>query len=36
MSQATHPFLRTLDDTKRIALATDGLGQQLLLKGYQA
>ena len=36
VSQATHPFLRTLDDTKRIALATDGLGQQLLLKGYQA
>lgn len=36
VSQATHPFLRTLDDTKRIALATDNLGQQVLLKGYQA
>lgn len=36
VSQATHPFLRTLDDTKRISLATDGLGQQILLKGYQA
>ncbi|GAB3542296.1 endo-alpha-N-acetylgalactosaminidase family protein [Arthrobacter tecti] len=33
-SQATHPFLRTLDDTKRIALATDGLGQSALLKGF--
>ncbi|MEW6899490.1 endo-alpha-N-acetylgalactosaminidase family protein [Trueperella pyogenes] len=36
VSQATHPFLHTLDDTKRVALATDGLGQQVLLKGYQA
>lgn len=33
-SQATHPFLRTLDDVKRIALATDGLGQLAMLKGY--
>ncbi|MEV0320668.1 endo-alpha-N-acetylgalactosaminidase family protein [Streptomyces sp. NPDC050658] len=33
-SQAQHPFLRTLDDVKRISLATDGLGQQALLKGY--
>ncbi|MFJ3190109.1 endo-alpha-N-acetylgalactosaminidase family protein [Streptomyces halstedii] len=33
-SQATHPFLRTLDDVKRISLATDGLGQLALLKGY--
>src|SRR5699024_6263341 len=33
-SAATHPFLRTLDDVKRIHLATDGLGQQALLKGY--
>lgn len=33
-SQATHPFLRTLDDTKRIARATDGLGQSALLKGF--
>ncbi|WP_406713165.1 endo-alpha-N-acetylgalactosaminidase family protein [Trueperella pyogenes] len=36
VSQATHPFLRTLDDTKRVSLATDNLGQQVLLKGYQA
>ena len=35
VSQATHPFLRTLDDTKRISLATDNLGQKALLKGYQ-
>ncbi|MEO7268384.1 MAG: endo-alpha-N-acetylgalactosaminidase family protein [Knoellia sp.] len=35
-SLATHPFLRTLDDTKRIAAATDGLGQFALLKGYGA
>ncbi|MFE7406123.1 endo-alpha-N-acetylgalactosaminidase family protein [Isoptericola sp. NPDC057559] len=33
-SQATHPFLRTLDDVKHISLATDGLGQMALLKGY--
>ncbi|WP_018347880.1 endo-alpha-N-acetylgalactosaminidase family protein [Longispora albida] len=33
-SQATHPFLQTLDETKRVSLATDGLGQFVLLKGY--
>lgn len=33
-SQATHPFLRTLDDVKRIALNTDGLGQVAMLKGF--
>ncbi|MEL4356342.1 MULTISPECIES: endo-alpha-N-acetylgalactosaminidase family protein [unclassified Luteococcus] len=33
-SLATHPFLRTLDDVKRLSLATDGLGQFTLLKGY--
>ncbi|QDG68225.1 endo-alpha-N-acetylgalactosaminidase [Pseudarthrobacter sp. NIBRBAC000502772] len=33
-SQATHPFLRTLDDVKRISLATDGLGQVAMLKGF--
>lgn len=33
-SQATHPFLRTLDDVKRIAQNTDGLGQSVMLKGY--
>ncbi|WCC79320.1 endo-alpha-N-acetylgalactosaminidase family protein [Cutibacterium equinum] len=36
VSQATHPFLRTLDDVKRVSVATDGLGQEVLLKGYQA
>ncbi|ALC20632.1 membrane protein [Streptomyces pristinaespiralis] len=35
-SQATHPFLRTLDDVKRVSLATDGLGQLAVLKGYGA
>lgn len=33
-SQATHPFAQTLDETKRVSLATDGLGQMVLLKGY--
>ncbi|GAA2842653.1 endo-alpha-N-acetylgalactosaminidase family protein [Crossiella cryophila] len=35
-SSATHPFTRTLDDTKRVNQATDGLGQFVLLKGYQS
>ncbi|MGW1377590.1 endo-alpha-N-acetylgalactosaminidase family protein [Streptomyces sp. NPDC002446] len=35
-SQATNPFLATLDNVKRIALATDGLRQLTLLKGYQS
>lgn len=35
-SQATHPFQRTADDVKRISLATDGLGQRVMLKGYGA
>lgn len=30
-----NPFLRVLDAVKRAALATDGLPQELLLKGYQ-
>lgn len=33
-SQAQQPFLKTLDNVKKVALATDGLGQALLLKGY--
>ena len=33
-STATHPFLQTLDETKRIALNTDDLGQFVELKGY--
>ncbi|POX40331.1 hypothetical protein C3486_14035 [Streptomyces sp. Ru73] len=35
-SQATNPFLATLDHVKRISLATDGLRQFTLLKGYQS
>ncbi|WP_078969789.1 endo-alpha-N-acetylgalactosaminidase family protein [Streptomyces natalensis] len=35
-SQATNPFLATLDHVKRICLATDGLRQFTLLKGYQS
>ncbi|MER7398261.1 endo-alpha-N-acetylgalactosaminidase family protein [Streptomyces sp. NPDC000151] len=35
-SQATNPFLATLDNVKRISLATDGLRQFTLLKGYQS
>jgi endo-alpha-N-acetylgalactosaminidase len=33
-SQATNPFTKTLDETKRIFLNTDGLGQYVILKGY--
>lgn len=33
-SQATNPFLKTLDITKRISMATDNLGQWVLEKGY--
>ncbi|OIJ90466.1 endo-alpha-N-acetylgalactosaminidase family protein [Streptomyces colonosanans] len=33
-SQATNPFLKTLDNVKRISMATDGLGQWALEKGY--
>ncbi|MCI2169971.1 endo-alpha-N-acetylgalactosaminidase family protein [Schleiferilactobacillus perolens] len=35
-SQATNPFLDTLDETKRVYNITDGLGQTVLLKGYQS
>ncbi|MFQ6193527.1 endo-alpha-N-acetylgalactosaminidase family protein [Streptomyces sp. NPDC000405] len=35
-SQATNPFLAVLDSVKRIHLATDGLRQFTLLKGYQS
>lgn len=35
-SQATNPFLTTLDNVKRVHLATDGLRQYTLLKGYQS
>ncbi|MBD1221214.1 endo-alpha-N-acetylgalactosaminidase family protein [Virgibacillus halodenitrificans] len=33
-SQAQQPFLKTLDNVKKVALATDGMGQAVLLKGY--
>ncbi|MGM0941231.1 MAG: endo-alpha-N-acetylgalactosaminidase family protein [Bacillota bacterium] len=33
-SQTQQPFLKTLDNVKKVALATDGLGQAVLLKGY--
>jgi len=33
-SQATNPFDKSLDETKRIFLNTDGLGQFVILKGY--
>jgi endo-alpha-N-acetylgalactosaminidase len=33
-SQATNPFTKTLDETKRVFLNTDGLGQYVILKGY--
>ena len=33
-SQAQDPFLTTLDNVKRVAMHTDGLGQSVLLKGY--
>lgn len=32
--QAQNPFLTTLDNVKRVAQHTDGLGQSVLLKGY--
>ncbi|MHC6219459.1 endo-alpha-N-acetylgalactosaminidase family protein [Arthrobacter sp. MMS24-S77] len=33
-SQATNPFLKTLDNLKRISMSTDDLGQWVLEKGY--
>ncbi|MFD2211295.1 endo-alpha-N-acetylgalactosaminidase family protein [Virgibacillus halophilus] len=33
-SQAQQPFLKTLDNIKKVSLATDDLGQAVLLKGY--
>ncbi len=32
--QAQNPFLTTLDNVKKVALNTEGLGQSILLKGY--
>ncbi|WP_294522817.1 endo-alpha-N-acetylgalactosaminidase family protein [uncultured Pseudoflavonifractor sp.] len=33
-SEAPNPFLTALDNVKRVALNSDGLGQSVLLKGY--
>lgn len=33
-SQATNPFIKSLEETKRVFLNTDGLGQYVILKGY--
>ena len=33
-SQAQNPFLTSLDNAKRVAAHTDGLGQMIVLKGY--
>ena len=33
-SQATNPFSKSLDETKRVFLNTDGLGQFVIFKGY--
>ncbi|WP_223805935.1 endo-alpha-N-acetylgalactosaminidase family protein [Ornithinibacillus gellani] len=33
-SQVQQPFLKTLDNIKKVSLATDNLGQAVLLKGY--
>lgn len=33
-SEAPNPFLTALDNVKRVALHSDGLGQSVLLKGY--
>ena len=33
-SQASNPFLKTADSVRKVYLATDGLPQALLLKGY--
>ena len=32
--QAQNPFLTTLDNVKKVALHTEGIGQAILLKGY--
>jgi endo-alpha-N-acetylgalactosaminidase len=34
-SQAQNPFIKTLDAVKKVSLYTDGLGQQIELKGHQ-
>lgn len=34
-SEAQYPFLRILDNVKKMYLATDGFGQNIIIKGYQ-
>lgn len=35
-SEAQYPFLRILDNAKKISLATDDFGQNIIIKGYQS
>lgn len=35
-SEAQYPFLRLLDNVKKVSLAKDGFGQNLIIKGYQS
>lgn len=35
-SEAQYPFLRILDNAKKISLATDNFGQNIIIKGYQS
>lgn len=35
-SEAQYPFLRILDNIKKVSLATDGFGQNVIIKGYQS
>ena len=35
-SQASHPFLRVLDNAKAFSYLTDGFGMKIMNKGYQA
>lgn len=34
-SEAQYPFLRILDNAKKMSLATDNFGQNIIIKGYQ-
>ncbi len=35
-SEAQYPFLRILDNAKKVSLATDNFGQNIFIKGYQS
>ncbi|WP_461811024.1 endo-alpha-N-acetylgalactosaminidase family protein [Faecalimonas sp.] len=35
-SEAQYPFLRILDNAKKMSLATDNFGQNIIIKGYQS